>query len=247
MIRKNTNNTKDRIIVALDLDSEEKAIALVNQLRGKVGMFKIGSQLFTACGPSLVKKIISQGEKVFLDLKFHDIPNTVSSAAVEAARMGVSMLNLHAVGGLEMMRKTVTDINQYCKIEGKKKPTILAVTILTSINQAMLDSLGFRVAISEQVIKLAQLAKQARCNGVVCSAHEVLLLRQNLGQDFILVTPGIRPSWSATNDQKRINTPAEALAKGADYLVIGRPITKAENPIEAVAKIITEIKDSQRK
>jgi orotidine-5'-phosphate decarboxylase len=247
MIRKNTNNIKDRIIVALDLDSEEKAFALVNQLRGKVGMFKIGSQLFTACGPSLVEKIINQGEKVFLDLKFHDIPNTVSSAAIEAARMGVSMLNLHAVGGLEMMQKTVADINQYCKNEAKKKPIILAVTILTSINQAMLDSLGFRVTITDQVIKLAQLAQQARCDGVVCSAHEVLLLRQNLGQDFILVTPGIRPSWSSTDDQKRINTPVEALAKGADYLVIGRPISKAENPIEAVTKIITEIKDSQRK
>lgn len=238
---------KERIIVALDVDSEEKALALVKQLRGEVGMFKIGSQLFTACGPSLVKKIISQGEEVFLDLKFHDIPNTVASAAVEAAKMNVSMLNLHAMGGIEMMQKTVTAIANYCKTQGSKKPIVLAVTVLTSLNQIILNQLGIQETVNGQVIKLASLARQAGCYGVVCSAHEVEYLRNNLGEDFILVTPGIRPSWSGTDDQKRINTPAEALAKGADYLVIGRPITSAQNPIEAVAKIIAEIKDSQRK
>lgn len=240
-------DVKDRLIVALDFDSEEKALFLVKQLGGKIGLFKIGSQLFTACGPQLVKKIITQGEKVFLDLKFHDIPNTVSSAAAEAAKLGVYMMNLHAMGGLEMMQRTIEELAHCCDKEGLRQPLIIAVTILTSLNQWMLAQLGIEETMIKQVIKLASLAKKAGCEGVVCSPQEVVPLRQKMGKDFILVTPGIRPSWSAADDQRRINTPAQALANGADYLVIGRPITRAEDPPEAVDKIIAEIKDNQRK
>jgi len=239
----NVKDVKDRLIVALDVNSEDKALELVNQLKGRVGLFKVGSQLFTAFGPPLVNKIISQGEKVFLDLKFHDIPNTVSSATIEAAKLGVYMVNLHSMGGIEMMQQCVKEVADFCQKEGIRQPIILAVTILTSLDQSMLAQLGIEVPLIEQVIKLASLAQEAGLDGVICSPQEVITLRQALSRDFILVTPGIRPSWSITDDQRRINTPAQALAKGADYLVIGRPITRAESPAEALEKIMVEIKE----
>ena len=241
----NSIQPKDRIVVALDVETPAQALALVERLRGLVGMFKIGKQLFTAAGPDIVRQVIGLGEKVFLDLKFHDIPNTVASAGVEAARLGVSIFNVHALGGSAMMRSTVDAMNAAAEREKITKPVILAVTILTSHDQASLHEIGLEQSIQEQVIRLAQLANQAGINGVVASPLEIAPLRAAIANpNFVILTPGVRPAGAALNDQKRVMTPGEAVKAGADYLVIGRPITSADNPAAAAQKISEEIEQA---
>ena len=233
---------KDRIVVALDVETPAQALALVEKLRGLVGMFKIGKQLFTAAGPDIVRQVVGMGEKVFLDLKFHDIPNTVAAAGVEAARLGVSIFNVHALGGSAMMRATVEAVNNLSERENLPKPLILAVTILTSHDQASLAEIGIEAEIKDQVRRLAQLASASKIDGVVASPHEIVSLRTAISNpEFVILTPGVRSVGAALNDQKRVMTPGEAVAAGSDYLVIGRPITGADHPAEAVQKIIKEI------
>jgi orotidine-5'-phosphate decarboxylase len=232
-------SSKDKIVVALDVPGRDAALALVEQLSGLVGMFKIGKQLFTAEGPQLVREIVAAGERVFLDLKFHDIPNTVAGAADSASRLGVSLFNIHALGGSEMMRAAVQAIaNQPAKSQAK----ILGVTVLTSMNDANLAELGIPHKASEMVVRLATLARDAGLDGVVASPREIRLIREQVAaENFIVLTPGIRPAWSASGDQKRIATPAEALRDGADYLVIGRAITDADDPRAAAERILEEV------
>ncbi len=233
---------KDRIVIALDVETSAQALALVEKLRGLVGMFKIGKQLFTSAGPDIVRHIVGMGEKVFLDLKFHDIPNTVASAGVEAVRLGVTIFNVHALGGSAMMRATVEAVNKAAEHEKLIRPQILAVTILTSHDQATLAEIGLEKTIQEQVICLAQLAVASGIDGVVASPQEIASLRNAIPDpNFVILTPGVRPVGAVRNDQKRVMTPSEAVQAGADYLVIGRPITGAENPVAAAQKIIEEI------
>jgi orotidine-5'-phosphate decarboxylase len=229
-----TLRPEDRIIVALDVSTADEARALVEQLSGRVGMFKIGSQLFTAAGPDIVREIVARGEKVFLDLKYHDIPNTVAGAVVSASRLGVSLLTLHGLGGRAMMEAA----------EGALPAIgirLLAITILTSHDEAGLQEVGVLLSLSDSVRRLARLAKEAGIDGVVASPHEVGLIREACGKGFLIVTPGIRPAGSQAGDQARLATPATALAAGADYLVVGRPITEARDPAAAAAAIIREM------
>lgn len=230
-----------RLIFALDVDSCEAAARWAEQLQDKVGLFKIGKQLFTRCGPEVVRLIQERGGKVFLDLKYHDIPNTVAQATVEACRLGVRMVNVHALGGPAMMRETVAAVNKCCLAEGIERPLLLAVTILTSSDQETLAAVGIDRPLEEMVPRLALLAQQAGLDGVVASPREVPLIRQACGPDFLIVTPGVRPVFAAVNDQKRIASPAEALAAGADYLVVGRPIANATDPRGAATAILEEM------
>jgi orotidine-5'-phosphate decarboxylase len=229
----------NRIIVALDVDSRAEALNLVNQLRGRVALFKIGSQLFTSEGPELVREIVRHGERVFLDLKFHDIPNTVSKAVLAAATLGVSMLTLHTGGGLTMMSAAANALKQ--KPDLDKRPQLLGVTLLTSLADADLVQVGVNGDVASHVTRLARLAEQAGLDGVVASPSELGLLRGQLGSAMKIVTPGIRPTGSETNDQSRIATPAAALQAGADYLVIGRPITASSDPAASLEKILSEL------
>jgi len=233
----------DKLIVALDVDSPVKALELVKSLSGIAGMFKIGSQLFTAAGPGLVRDIIKSGERVFLDLKFHDIPNTVAAASVEAARLGVSILNVHAAGGTEMMRRTVEAVTECVNNEQLPRPKIIAVTVLTSANQTTLTEIGFDSGPEDMVRRLALLSESAGMDGVVASPNEVGVVREVIrNPSFIVVTPGVRPAGAALGDQKRVTTPREAILAGADYLVVGRPILSAANPADAARQIVEEIR-----
>jgi orotidine-5'-phosphate decarboxylase len=234
-------NVKDKIVVALDVPNRDAALSLVEQLTGLVGMFKIGKQLFTAEGPQLVREIVAGGERVFLDLKFHDIPNTVAGAAQSANQLGVSLFNVHALGGSEMLRAAVQAIkNQPATQTARAK--ILGVTVLTSMDDACLAEIGILHKADEMVVRLATLARIAGLDGVVASPREIRLIREQIASDnFIILTPGIRPAWSASGDQKRVATPAEALRDGADYLVIGRAITDAKEPRAAAERILEEI------
>jgi len=229
----------NQIIVALDFDSRAEALNLVNQLKGRVGLFKIGSQLFTSEGPEIVREIVAQGERVFLDLKFHDIPNTVTKAVLAAAALGVSMLTLHTGGGLKMMSAAASALKQRPDIQ--ERPQLLGVTVLTSLADADLAQVGVNVNVASQVIRLARLAEEAGLDGVVASPSELSLLRAQLGSAMKIVTPGIRPAGSEVNDQSRIATPAAALHAGADYLVIGRPITASSDPAVSLEKILSEL------
>lgn len=225
-----------RIIVALDFAAQEDALALAAVLDPKLCRLKVGKELFTAAGPALVERLAGSGFEVFLDLKFHDIPNTVASACKAAAKLGVWMLNVHALGGSRMMEAARE------ALEGVvKRPRLIAVTVLTSMGPGDLKELGLPGDPRETVLRLARLAHASGLDGVVCSAQEAAPLRQQLGAGFCLVTPGIRPSFAAQNDQVRIVTPAEAIRLGSDYLVIGRPITKAADPLQALQKINLEI------
>ena len=237
------NMSSNKLIVALDVDSSAKALELVEALRGIPGMFKIGSQLFTAAGPELVREIIKSGERIFLDLKFHDIPNTVAAASVEAARLGVSILNVHAAGGTEMMRRTAEAVSECVIKEQLPRPKIIAVTVLTSANQATLSEVGFNADPEDMVRRLAALAATAGMDGVVASPNEVGVVRETVrNPDFIVVTPGVRPAGAALGDQKRVTTPGDAILAGADYLVVGRPIVSAANPANAARQIAEEIR-----
>ena len=224
--------TEDRLIVALDVPSSEEARALALRLRGRVGMFKVGSELFTAAGPEFVQELVRGGEKVFLDLKFHDIPNTVASAVAVASRLGVTLLDVHALAGPEAIR-AAADV-----LGGVR---LLAITVLTSHSQEGLSRLGIEGKVDAVVERLARLAQEAGAQGVVASAQEAPMIRRACGPDFIVVTPGIRPGGSPLGDQSRPMGPAEALRAGADYLVVGRPITKAPDPVAAAEAILEEM------
>jgi orotidine-5'-phosphate decarboxylase len=232
---------RERLIVALDVDDLNQAKDLVKKLVNEVGMFKIGKQLFTHAGPQAVRLIQELGGEIFLDLKFHDIPNTVAKAAVEATRMGVKMFNVHASGSLEMMRMTVKEVRRVCRQEKRRPPIMLAVTVLTSLNQDDLKRVGVDGRVAAQVVRLALLTKEAGMDGVVASPHEVRDIRDCCGRRFIIVTPGIRPAESSHNDQQRIMTPAAAIKVNVDYIVVGRPILEAEDPVAAARAIVAEM------
>jgi orotidine-5'-phosphate decarboxylase len=233
------DEARSRIIFALDVDSFADAKHWVSVLSGHVGMFKVGKQLFTSHGPDVVRMVENFGGEVFLDLKYHDIPNTVAMASVEAARLGAKLFNLHALGGYEMMARTVEALDR--EFAGKERGKVLAVTILTSSTEDTLRGVGIEYPVREMVVRLAQLAQKAGIDGVVASPQEVELIRAACGNDFLVVTPGVRPSFAAADDQKRVMTPAEAVRAGADYLVIGRPISAATDPLKAAEAIVEEI------
>ncbi len=235
---------RERLIAALDIDSLEKAQQLVRLLAGEVSMFKIGKQLFTHAGPQAVRLIQESGGEIFLDLKFHDIPNTVAKAAIEATRMGVRMFNVHASGSLDMMRLTVKEVERVCRQEKRRKPIMLAVTVLTSLNQDDLKRVGVDGKIADQVVRLALLTKEAGMDGVVASPHEVADIRKACGRRFVIVTPGIRPAASSRNDQQRVMTPGEAVRAGVDYIVVGRPILEAEDPVAAARAMVDEMEQA---
>lgn len=225
--------TGSRVIVALDYPGAREALDFVSGVDPQQCRLKVGKELFTRSGPALVEQLVGKGFDVFLDLKFHDIPNTVAQACRAAADLGVWMMNVHASGGLRMMsaaREALED-------RGGKRPLLIAVTVLTSMGAEDLAEIGLSVAPADQVVRLADLAAAADLDGVVCSPKESALLRSRRGRDFLLVTPGVRPVGSATGDQKRVLTPEEAVRQGSDYLVIGRPVTQAADPVAVLAAI----------
>ena len=231
----------ERIFVALDLTDLEAARLLARKLSGRVGGFKLGLEFFAANGPDAVRAIVDSDLKVFLDLKFHDIPNTVAGAIRSAIATGASILNVHASGGLDMMRAAAEAATEGAAMHGVARPIVAAVTVLTSMDEGDLEAVGQPTSPHDQVIRLAKLTKSAGLDGVVCSPKEAAAVRESCGDSFVRIVPGIRPSWSATNDQKRFTTPKQALSDGASYLVIGRPITQAEDPVEAAFRIATEL------
>ena len=235
-------NPKGRLIVALDVDTLAQAEALLDRLQGVAGHFKIGSQLFTACGPAAVEAVAKRGARVFLDLKYHDIPNTVAGAAREATRMGVFMFNVHASGGVAIMRAAAEAATATAKELGLARPLVLAVTVLTSLDRAALSrELGVASSVEGHVLHLVGLAREAGLDGSVASPNEIAAIRRNLGSAWVIVTPGIRPAGSDPGDQSRIATPAAAARAGAHYLVVGRPITAAPDPAKAAQAILEEM------
>lgn len=223
----------DKIIVALDVPTKREALDLVEKLRGQISFLKIGLQLYTAEGPEIVRAASSTGSKIFLDLKLHDIPNTAAKAVESASCLGVHMLTIHLSGGSEMIRAAIS---------ARANTLLLGVTVLTSSTEETLREIGIAGKVDNQVLRLAKLGIEAGIDGVVASPHEIKALRHEFGNEIKIVVPGIRPSWSEPGDQRRIMTPREALDAGADYLVIGRPITGHPNPREAVAKILGELR-----
>src|SRR5256885_16348862 len=232
---------RERLIVALDVDNLEQAKDLVRLLAPEVGMFKIGKQLFTHAGPQAVRLTQDLGGEIFLDLKFHDIPSTVAKAAIEATRFGVKMFNVHASGSLEMMRTTVKEVRRVCRQEQRRRAIMLALTVLTSLNQDDLTRVGVEAKVADQVVRLALLTKQAGMDGVVASPHEVADIREACGRRFVIVTPGIRPRDAGRNDQQRVMTPADAIQASVDYIVVGRPTPPAKDPVAAARKITAEM------
>jgi orotidine-5'-phosphate decarboxylase len=226
---------RDRLIVALDFPTQAKALALVSVLSGSVSTYKIGLQLYTVAGPAIVQAVAATGAKIFLDLKLHDIPNTVAKAVAAAGELGVQMLTVHLSGGGTMLKAAVE----------ARAPnlSLLGVTVLTSATQETLGEIGVTASLEDQVLRLAELGKNSGVDGLITSPQEVALLREKLGPEITLVTPGVRPSWAAADDQKRFTTPRNALGSGADYLVIGRPITAAEDPRAAVERVVEELAD----
>jgi orotidine-5'-phosphate decarboxylase len=228
-----TISPRDRLIVALDFPTSSKALALVSALSGSVSIYKIGLQLYAAEGPEIVRRVAATGAQVFLDLKLHDIPNTVAKAVAAAGELGVQMLTVHLSGGRAMLEAAVE----------ARSPnlSLLGVTVLTSATPETLAQIGVNCGIEEQVLRLARLGRESGIDGLISSPHEVRILREQLGNEMKLITPGVRPSWAAANDQKRFTTPAEALKNGADYLVVGRPITADPDPRKAVERLLEEI------
>ncbi len=229
-----TNNS--RIIVALDFEQETDALALVERLEPSRCRLKVGKEMFTRCGPPLVEKLVTRGYDVFLDLKFHDIPNTVAGACRSAADLGVWMVNVHALGGKRMMEAAREALEK-----SSNRPQLIAVTILTSMGEKDIAQIGLTGTPADNVKRLALLSQEAGLDGVVCSPREVEMLRETITTDFQLVTPGIRPSWAKKGDQTRITTPSDAVRLGSDYLVIGRPITAADEPLQALVRIEDEL------
>jgi orotidine-5'-phosphate decarboxylase len=224
-----------KVIIALDVSSRDAALGLVKQLHDLVGIFKVGSQLFMAAGAPIVREIIESGGSVFLDLKFHDIPNTVAHAAEEAAKLGVLMLTIHASGGRSMMQTVARDLEDKF---GERKPMVVAVTVLTSLDTKALFEMGWEMPLDEQVQRLARLAEECGIDGVVCSPREIQFVRQVVQPRFKIVTPGIRLPDQSLNDQQRIATPREALSSGADYIVVGRAVTDNANPRSAMQHLL---------
>jgi orotidine-5'-phosphate decarboxylase len=235
-------NAQDRLIVALDVETLAEAERLVDRLQGLITRFKIGSQLFTAAGPAAVESVHKAGAEVFLDLKFHDIPNTVAGAAREAARMGVLMFNVHASGGRAMMRAAAEGAAGAARELGGRRPLVLAVTVLTSLDRSALSrELAVAASVEGHVLHLAGMAAEAGLDGCVASPNEIAALRTNRGSGWVIVTPGVRPAGSATDDQSRIATPRAAITAGARYLVVGRPITTAADPARAAEAVLREM------
>ena len=231
-----------RIILALDVDDHGYALELVDKFSENIDIFKVGLELFSIAGPQVVRDIHDRGKKVFLDLKFHDIPNTVSHAAQAAARLGVYMFNLHTSSGLEAMQRCRDDVVELCLKENIERPKILGVTVLTSLSQEVLrDEFGIQHSLRTHVKNLSKMALKAGLDGVVASGHETSLIRNHCGKDFLIITPGIRASWALPDDQKRTMTPRDAMREGADFLVIGRSILKQADPEKALDLIQVEI------
>ena len=234
-------SVKERLIVALDVDDLERVKALVKLLAGELGMFKVGKQLFTHAGPAVVKLIEEMGGEVFLDLKFHDIPTTVAKAAIEATRLGVKMFNVHASGSLKMMRQTAKEVRRVCRQESLRRPIMLAVTVLTSLEKRDLERVGVDREVLDQVVRLASLSQEAGMDGVVASPQEVAAIRAACGRRFVIVTPGIRSHDRKQDDQRRVMTAAEAIRAGVDYIVVGRPIIEAQDALSAAREIVAEM------
>ncbi|MDH3492639.1 MAG: orotidine-5'-phosphate decarboxylase [Acidobacteriota bacterium] len=234
--------SKTKLIFALDVSSKQEALELIDELRDEVGAFKIGLQLFTSEGASFVGQLVESGLRLFLDVKFHDIPNTVAAAAVEVAKLGVWMFNIHAAGGPEMMKRTVGDVNSYCAKAGAPVPKILAVTVLTSIDGNMLKAAGVALEPRDLVVKYAMSASSCGLDGVIASPLETGMIRERLdGKEFLIVTPGVRPAFATNDDQKRVTTPKSAVMGGADFIVVGRPIRMAEDRADAARRIAREM------
>jgi orotidine-5'-phosphate decarboxylase len=229
---------REKIIVALDVSSRSEALHIVGDLYEMVGMFKVGAQLFTACGPDIVREIIAIGGKVFLDLKFHDIPNTVTHAAREAAKLGVSMLTIHASGGRAMMQSVTKCLHEEF---GPSKPIVVAVTVLTSFDTRTLFEIGLEIPLEEQVSRLALLAQECGTEGIVCSPREIEVVRKCVQRSFKIVTPGIRMPDQNSDDQQRISTPHHAIAAGADYIVVGRAVTDIADRRGAAQRLLQSI------
>lgn len=238
-----TRSTSTNLIVALDVESADKAREHFARLRAHTSWFKIGAQLFTAAGPPLVRDIVTAGGKVFLDLKFHDIPNTVASAAREATRLGVSIFNVHASGGAEMMRRAAEAAAETAEREGVPRPRVIAVTILTSHDEQSLAAAGFdsRLSLDDHVLRFAEQASRANLDGVVASVHEAQRIKESLGADFTVVAPGVRPANADRGDQRRVATPTEAARAGVDHIVVGRAILNQPDPVEMVGRIKLEL------
>jgi len=233
---------KEKLILALDVSDVKYAIEIVDKFKDYVGIFKVGLELFTAAGPGIVQEINQREKRVFLDLKFHDIPNTVIKAALNATRLGVYMFNLHASGGLEMMCRCREAVVDLCLKENFHKPKLLGVTVLTGLSQEVLrDELGIQHSLRNHVKQLSKLSTEAGLDGVVASGHEVALIRNHFGKGFLIVTPGIRTSWSPPDDQKRTMTPRQAIREGADYIVLGRAVLSQPDPFKALELITAEI------
>ena len=232
---------RERLIVALDTQTFEEASKLIDVLSPEVDVFKVGIAPFTGFGEKLLEKLAEENKKVFLDLKVHDIPNTVKNAAKLAAEKNIFMMNFHCVGGEEMLVSAAQGA-QDGATEGKG-PILLGVTILTSMTEEAMKNIGLAGSVEDKVLEFANTAKRAGLNGVVASAKEAKAIRAALGDDFVIVTPGVRPEWAAKGDQKRVLTPKQAIAEGADYIVVGRPIIQADDPLEAAKKIISEMEE----
>jgi orotidine-5'-phosphate decarboxylase len=232
-----SSGMRERLIVALDVPSAGEAQKLVSRIGDVAGVYKIGLQLFTAEGPSVVRDLVNSGRRVFLDLKLHDIPTTVALAVKSAAELGVSMLTVHASGGAAMLRAATE--------AAAGRLNILAVTVLTSLNDDDMQEIGISGRVSDQVLRMAALAQGSGCQGIVASPHESLMVRKSLGEGFAIVTPGVRPAGAESNDQQRIATPAQAITNGASHIVVGRPITHAPDPALAAAAIISEMEQAR--
>ena len=237
----NKDLSKEKVIFALDVPTREEALDLVEELRSEVGGFKIGLQLFSSLGPSFVRELTSQGIRIFLDVKFHDIPNTVAAASVEVARMGVWMFNVHASGGFEMMRKARLAVDEVCERESLTKPLMIGVTALTSLSDDELNEIGFSKPANDLATSLAILAHSAGLDGVVSSGHEAGSIKSATTDEFLVVTPGVRPAFATNDDQRRVVTPETAVRNGADFLVLGRAIRSAGNRVEAARAVAGEI------
>ena len=238
MLKDASAETRERLIVALDVPNASEALRLVGQLEGPVRFFKGGLQLFTAEGPGLVRQLVSSGHKVFLDLKLHDIPNTVAKAVKSAAELGVSMITVHGSGGAAMLRAAVEAAN--------RRTSILAVTVLTSLSDSDLQEVGYASDVLDQALRIAALARANGCDSVVTSAREASALRKMLGEGFGIVVPGVRPEGEKSDDQARTSTPTQAIQAGASHIVVGRPIIRATNPVQAAEAIMAEINNASR-
>ena len=230
----------ERIFVALDTMDSGCAKSLISKLSGHIGGVKVGKEFFTANGPQGVRDVVGERQPLFLDLKFHDIPNTVIGALRSAMALRPIILNVHASGGAAMLRAAAKTVSE----AGSSRPLLIAVTVLTSLGDKDMADIGFKSSVADQAIRLAQLTQDCGLDGVVCSPHEISAIREVCGPNFKLIVPGIRPDWAVKGDQRRITTPREAVDLGADYLVIGRPITKDENPVRAAKRIGKELTDT---